>query len=228
MCGNDSDALPSLKATGAPRNDITTIFPGPEIAPTPAPWMPDEWRVGEARRLRELSVRPRERTVDEWGRWLRGAGIIDEIGRGSPRRDGMVTVAQPRLLAADAQRTIELYERAFGRDAVRAPRVRALLADALEQYRRSSGTRRVVGFEFRRYVKNRPSSLFEAYQVFEDLDRLFDHHRALGLTPSEYRPIQADWLAQIKPDGIAIDELAEAIHPSRYVRGTDILDIFGD
>ena len=77
-------------------------------------------------------------------------------------------------------------------------------------------------------MKNRPSSLFDAYQVFEDLDALFAHHRALGLTPGEYRPIQAAWLEQIRPEGITIDELAEAVHPSRYVRGTDILEIFGD
>jgi hypothetical protein len=32
----------------------------------------------------------------------------------------------------------------------------------------------------------------------------------------------------IKPEGITIEELAEAVRPSRYVRGSDVLDIFGD
>ena len=75
---------------------------------------------------------------------------------------------------ADAQAAIDLYESVFGEDAVKSARVRAVLQQALEAYRRSSGTRRIVGFEFRRYVKNRPSSMFEAFQVFQDLDALVD------------------------------------------------------
>jgi len=222
------DAFPALHTFGIPRNDISQVVVRDEITPPPLPWMADEWRVADARRLRDLSVKPRERTVAEWHRYLEGAGVIDDIGTRAARRDGFETVAQPRLLAADAQRSIELYERVFGVDGVNAPRVRAVLAEALDRYRRSSGTRKVVGFEFRRYVKNRPNSLFDAYQIFEDLDALFDHHRALGLTAGEYRPIQAGWLAQIQPEGISISELSEAVHPSRYVRGTDILEIFGD
>ena len=64
--------------------------------------------------------------------------------------------------------------------------------------------------------------------MLEDLDLLFAMHRSLGLTPGEYRPIQKRWLEVIRPDGITTGELAEAIHPSQYVRGTDVLDIFGD
>jgi len=85
----------------------------------------------------------------------------------------------------------------------------------------------VIGFELRRFVKNRPSTLYDAYQTLEQLDELFRFHRRLGLSPGEYRPIQQEWLRQIQPDGITLDELSEAIHPSRYVRGSDILDIFG-
>jgi hypothetical protein len=50
----------------------------------------------------------------------------------------------------------------------------------------------------------------------------------MGLAPGEYRPIQQAWLRFLKPDGMTVDELGEAIRPSRYVRGSDVLDIFGD
>ena len=49
-----------------------------------------------------------------------------------------------------------------------------------------------------------------------------------AFTDGEFRAIQARWLTAIQPEGITLDELSEAIHPSRYVRGSDILDIFGD
>ena len=52
--------------------------------------------------------------------------------------------------------------------------------------------------------------------------------RDLGLTPGEYRPIQQRWLEAIKPEGITTRQLAEAVRPSRYVRGSDVLDIFGE
>jgi hypothetical protein len=101
------------------------------------------------------------------------------------------------------------------------------LQDALDRYLENSRARRVVGFELRRFVKNRPSTLLEAYGMLESLDALFQYHRRLGLSPGEYRRIQENWLRQIQPDGITLDELSETIHPSRYVRGSDILDIFG-
>ena len=44
---------------------------------------------------------------------------------------------------------------------------------------------------------------------------------------TRWTPVQREWLREIQPDGITLDELAEAIYPSRYVRGSDILDIFG-
>ena len=94
--------------------------------------------------------------------------------------------------------------------------------------RRDTGVRRVIGFELRRYLNNRPSTQFQAYRALQDLDALFGHHRRSGLTPAEYRSIQRSWLQDIKPEGITLEELAELIHPSRYVRGSDVLDIFGD
>ena len=84
-----------------------------------------------------------------------------------------------------------------------------------------------LGFELRRFLKNRPSTQFDAYQTLEALDRLFSAHRRTGLVPGEYGPVQRAWVEAITPDGITPDELAEAIHPSRYVRGSDVLDIFG-
>ena len=86
----------------------------------------------------------------------------------------------------------------------------------------------MVGFEFRRYVNNRPSTQFEAYRTLQGLAALFRHHRRSGLTPAEYRGIQKTWIEDIKPEGIGLGELAEAIHPSRYVRGSDVLDVFGE
>ncbi|MEO1194535.1 MAG: hypothetical protein AAFY02_22545, partial [Pseudomonadota bacterium] len=73
-------ALPALHAFGPSRDDTSRTFVGDEIAPPPAPWMPSEWRVSDPRRLRELAVRPRDRTIKEWHRYLDGAGIIDDIG----------------------------------------------------------------------------------------------------------------------------------------------------
>ena len=64
--------------------------------------------------------------------------------------------------------------------------------------------------------------------ILELLDDLFSLHRQLGLTPGEYKPIQEKWLEQIQPEGITTSELSEAIHPSRFIRGSDILDIFGE
>ena len=101
------------------------------------------------------------------------------------------------------------------------------MQNALDQYLETQRAQRVVGFELRRFVKNRPSTLIEAYTTLEDLDALFRYHRRLGLSPGEFKRIQRGWLEKVKPEGIAIEELAETVHPSRYVRGSDILDIFG-
>jgi hypothetical protein len=141
---------------------------------------------------------------------------------------GPLRVSDARIEGTDAARAVALLNELLGPQRGRALRVRSALQNALDQYLRTSGARRVVGFELRRFVKNRPSSLFAAYKALEDLDLLFALHRGLGLTPGEYRPIQAGWLEAIRPEGITTRELAEAIQPSRYVRGSDVLDIFGE
>lgn len=131
-------------------------------------------------------------------------------------------------MAGEVEETVTAYESVFGSDGARASEVRRALQGAIDDYKRSTGARRVVGFELRRYVYNRPSSQFEAYQELQGLDALFRHHRRSGLTRSEYEPIQLEWLQAVQPDGITLDELSEFVHPSRYVRGSDVLDVFGD
>ena len=126
-----------------------------------------------------------------------------------------------------ADGALALYQGLFGYEGERTDEIREILQDALDRYLANTRARRVVGFELRRFVKNRPSTLLEAYRTLDALDDLFRDHRRLGLSPGEYRRIQKSWLREIQPDGITLDELAEAIHPSRYVRGSDILDIFG-
>jgi hypothetical protein len=121
-----------------------------------------------------------------------------------------------------------LHEILFRADGTRIPEVKTTLQAALDRYKAMSGARRVLGFEFRRYLRNRPSTEYDAYETLELLDDLFSLHRHMGLTPGEYKPIQARWLELIRPEGITSSELSEAIHPSRFIRGSDILDIFGE
>jgi hypothetical protein len=136
-------------------------------------------------------------------------------------------VSNLRIDARDADAAIVLYQNLFGFEGERVAEVRAVLQGALDAYLENTRARRVIGFELRRFVKNRPSTLLEPYQTLESLEALFRYHRRFGLSSGEYLPIQRSWLRQIQPDGITLDELSEAIHPSRYVRGSDILDIFG-
>ena len=156
---------------------------------------------------------------------LKGAAIIDDLALGDDR--DAVLVTKSRLDARDADAAIELYQKLFGPEGERVGDVREVLQSALDRYLEETRARRVIGFELRRFVKNRPSTLIEAYQTLESLDTLFRYHRRLGLSPGEFREIQLEWLKEIQPQGISLDELSEAIHPSRYVRGSDILDIFG-
>lgn len=144
-----------------------------------------------------------------------------------PSNDEMVTVTVARLDSTDTDDAIALYASLFGPEGERSGEIREILQGALDQYLANTRAQRVIGFELRRFVKNRPSTLLEAYQTLDALDALFRYHRRIGLSPGEYRGIQQNWLRRIQPDGITLDELAEAIHPSRYVRGSDILDIFG-
>ena len=157
---------------------------------------------------------------------LRNTAFIDDLGLVAT--GGNVPVTESRLNSKDAEQAIALYESLFGPDGESAPAVQATLQGALDRYLQTTRARRVVGFELRRFIRNRPSTLLEAYTTLDQLDALFRYHRRLGLSHGEYRQIQLGWLEAIQPEGISLDELSEAIHPSRYVRGSDILDIFGN
>jgi hypothetical protein len=221
--------LPDLHPEGASTDDITRVFFGPEAIPQPNAWMPDGWLPWNQELLRDLSVAARPTTRREFQSRLEEAAIFDDVGRNLRAWDGeLLHVASARLEGENAERTIELYERLFSPEEGRAKWLKQVLQDALDDYIRTTGAQRVVGFELRRYVKNRPNSRFQAYKALEDLDVLFAYHRDLGLTPGEYRPIQHEWLEAIKPEGISLVELGEAIRPSHYVRGSDVLDIFGE
>lgn len=216
--------IPILPPLGASRSDLSGAF-GPIETPTPIRRIPEPRRLENALRLRELDVDPRETPSSVRRARLQGAAVIDDLRlRG---RSPYVRVTEARIDAEDAEEAIALYAKVFGPEGGRTDEVRAILQEALDRYLETTRARRVIGFELRRFVKNRPSTLFDAYQTLEQLDELFRFHRRLGLSPGEYRPIQQEWLRQIQPDGITLDELSEAIHPSRYVRGSDILDIFG-
>lgn len=216
--------VPALTPRGASRSELTGAF-GPVEVPIATPPPREAPPLRRAERLKELDVTARETPLRVQLDRLRGAAIIDDLG--GPTDEGRVVVTAARLDASDAERAIELYESLFGPEGERAGEVRAVLQEALDAYLETTRARRVIGFELRRFVKNRPSTLLEAYQTLDRLDALFRYHRRLGLSPGEFRRIQRDWLDRIQPEGITLDELAEAIHPSRYVRGSDILDIFG-
>lgn len=224
-----ANALPDLHPDGASRDDITEMFIPASIVPIPPAWEADAWMPWERSELTNLFVFARPLEQRELQSQLAGAGVIDDVGRDLQAWDGRpLPVAGERLDGKEAKLAVDLFEQIFGADGGNVDYLRRVLQRALDEYTRNTGARRVVGFELRRYVKNRPSSLYQAYQLLEDLDQLFAYHRGLGLTPGEYRPIQARWLAAIRPDGITTRELAEAVQPSRYVRGSDVLDIFGD
>ncbi len=222
--GDLANQVVFLRPTGASRSDLSGAF-GPVVEPTPETQIEEAPESPHPDRLLELEIDALETPHEVRLARLEGAAIIDDLGA-SPE-DGVVSVTTARIDAEDAEAAIALYEELFGQEGEGAPTIRAILQDALDRYLENSRARRVVGFELRRFVKNRPSTLFEAYVTLESLDSLFRYHRRLGLSPGEFRGIQKDWLRQIHPDGITLDELSEAIHPSRYVRGSDILDIFG-
>jgi filamentous hemagglutinin family protein len=217
-------SVPFVAPTGASRSDFSGAYE-PLRIPTPQrlPYEPIELKRPD--RVRELDVEPAEPTPEVRLTRLRGAVVIDDLARS--RDEGLVYVTSSRLDAEDAEAAIALYEEIFGRGGERTEEIRAILQEALDRYLETTRARRVVGFELRRFIKNRPITLIEAHQTLADLDLLFRYHRRLGLSPGEYRPIQRGWLRRVQPDGITLDELSETIHPSRYVRGSDILDIFG-
>jgi hypothetical protein len=225
--GYDSPA--DLHPTGGSRDDPSTMFIGSEHVPTPPSWVAAPWLPFNRASVEELGIDIEPMSQAEYMGQLRRAMLIDDAGHGLTLWDGYrLRISDARIEGTEAAQAVALLDELLGPRYGRAVRVREALQNALDQYLRTSGARRVVGFELRRFVKNRPSSLFAAYKALEDLDTLFALHRGLGLTPGEYRPIQAGWLEAIRPEGITTRELAEAIQPSRYVRGSDVLDIFGE
>jgi len=221
---NFAEQVPSLPPTGASRSDLSGAF-GPEVAPTPGRPLPETLELKDSDRLLELAIDAHETSTAVTLARLEGVAVIDDLGL--PSEDERASVTLARLDADFADEAIALYEELFGREGERSGEVREILQEALDRYLANTRARRVVGFELRRFVKNRPSTLLEAYRTLESLDALFRSHRRLGLSPGEFRRIQESWLRRIQPDGITLDELSETIHPSRYVRGSDILDIFG-
>jgi hypothetical protein len=222
-------SLADLHPRGGSRDDPSTMFIESEVVPLPVAWVAAPWLPVNHASVEELGIDVQPMSVAEYMSQLRGATLIDDVGQGLTPGDGRpLRVSDARIEGTEAARAVALLNDLLGPRRGRALRVRTALQNALDQYLRTSGARRVVGFELRRFVKNRPSSLFAAYKALEDLDLLFALHRGLGLTPGEYRPIQASWLKAIRPEGITTRELAEAIQPSRYVRGSDVLDIFGE
>jgi len=218
------EAVPFLVPTGPSRSDLSGAY-GPVRVPTATLEQVEPKHLVNPERLRALAVETRPTPDDVVLARLGGVAVIDDRGLASDGASALVT--DTRLDARDAESAIALYQRLFGENDSRTEQVRAVLQGALDQYLETQRAQRVVGFELRRFVKNRPSTLIEAYTTLEDLDALFRYHRRLGLSPGEYKRIQEGWLRKIQPDGIALEELAETVHPSRYVRGSDILDIFG-
>ena len=222
--GELAEQVPSLRPTGSSRSDLSGAF-GPKVVPTPQRQIPETLELRDSDRLLELAVDAHRTPITVRLARLEGATVINDLGL--PWDDEIASVTIARLDPDYADAAIALYEELFGREGERSAEIREILQQALDHYLANTRARRVVGFELRRFVKNRPSTLLEAYRTLESLDTLFRYHRRLGLSPGEYRRIQASWLLRIQPDGITLDELSEAIHPSRYVRGSDILDIFG-
>lgn len=221
------DQVVSVLPTGASRSELSGAF-GPTEEPIETPLAPNLPPLDRPERLLELDVDARPTAQSVQIARVKGAAIIDDLAlAASASSPGAVPVTGSRLDAVDAEAAIELYESLFGNDGERAGEVRIVLQEALDRYLETTRTRRVIGFELRRFVKNRPSTLLEAYATLDRLDSLFRYHRRLGLSPGEFRRIQSRWLESIQPEGISLTELSEAIHPSRYVRGSDILDIFG-
>ncbi|MBW2389561.1 MAG: hypothetical protein JRG89_14145, partial [Deltaproteobacteria bacterium] len=222
-------APPDLHPNGAARDDFSNIYFGKEVVPVPNAWRADRPLPTNDEHLARIDIELRDDSLQTLRSRLEGAGITDDVSSDLPSRESSrVTISTSRILAKDAESVAARYIRLFGEDDSRTDEVKRALTVALDDYRLTSGTRRVLGFEFRRFLRNRPSSQFDAYLALEDLDVLFSYHRNLGLTPGEYNRIQLRWLASIKPDGISLEELAEAVHPSRFIRGSDILDIFGE
>ena len=214
------DGIPDGISRDQLADTYADLRPGVPVA------IPAVQRVRDPGVLASVGVRLRAPTRAELLSAAGGAAVFRDLD--STRQPGELSVSETRLVAREIERTAALYQRVFGADGSRAAHVRQVLQEVADDYRRSTGARRIVGFELRRYVYNRPSSQFQAYQELQGLDALFRHHRRSGLTPTEYDSIQQAWLEAVKPEGITVRELSEFIYPSRYVRGSDVLDVFGN
>jgi hypothetical protein len=213
-----------LPPTGSSRSDLSGAF-GPKTTPELTREIPESFQIASLDRLSALGVEARPTSDRVKMARLEGAAVIDDFGLRSDVESVLVT--DSRLDARDVALAIDLYEELFGPEDELTDEVRAVLQAAVDRYLEQTRARRVIGFELRRFVKNRPSTMLKAFKTLESLDSLFRYHRRLGLSPGEFGSIQSGWLRRIQPDGITLEELSEAIHPSRYVRGSDILDIFG-
>ena len=215
-----------LQPLGASTADLAQAFWTP--APRPREPYPPLVLVSDPAALLEIGIAALPTTSAQYQTRLAGAGVFDDINSGVRLASSPVWVSEARLLPSESQDALMAYQRVLGPERVNAPRIREILQASLDQYRSVTGARRVVGFEFRRYIMNRPSSQFAAYQALQELDSLFRNQRTSGLAPSEFSHIQNPWLKEILPEGITADELSQTIFPSRYVRGSDILDVFGE
>ncbi len=215
-----------LQPLGASSADLAEAF----WIPTPLPFLqaPPQQLVTRPARLIEIGMALLPTSVAEYQSRLHGAGILDDVDSGVRLASAPAWVSEARILPSDADRALAAYRRVLGPRRENAERIREVLQAALDDYRSLTGARRVVGFEFRRYLKNRPSSQFEAYVALQELDSLFLHQRRSGLVASEFQHVQEAWLEEITPDGITPAELSQAIFPSRYVRGSEILDVYGE
>jgi hypothetical protein len=215
-----------LRPTGPPSSDFSRVLTTP--VPAPATEVPIPGAPADELVFREVGIEARVPTGHERAGRQRSAGIFDDASQAWREPSGVLHIAAPRLDAARAAEANALFRELFGTDFARADEIKLTLGRAVADYREHTGAKRVLGFELRRFLRNRPSTQFEAHQLLERLDRLFSAHRRSGLVPGEYRPIQRAWVREINPLGIDASELAQAIHPSRYVRGSDVLDVFGE
>jgi len=199
-----------------------------EVSPLPDTDAPHGDNIVEPDEFSQVGIRTRAATGREYAARAQNRGIYDDASQAwrSDRQVALITAT--RLDVPNAREAEHLFAEVFGSDMSKAGEIRTALGKAVADYQAHTGVRRVLGFELRRYLKNRPSTQFTAYQVLESLDQLFSAHRRSGMVPGEYAPIQRIWIEAITPDGIAPAELAEAIQPSRYVRGSDVLDVFGE
>jgi len=209
---------------GVSRTELGRAFA--DVRPEVPIGIPAAQRIRNPDALETIGVRLREPTSAELRNAARGAVVFRDLD--SMAAGDRATVVEARLVAEEVEETARLYHEIFGVGGERTPAIREVLQAVIDDYKRSTGARRVVGLELRRYVYNRPSSQFHAYQELQSLDALFRHHRRSGLTRAEYSGIQRRWLEAFQPEGITTRELSEFIHPSRYVRSRDVLDVFED